>query len=185
MNKRHLFRHLAAILGLLAPAVSFAGDGTIGFSGKIVAKTCTTSTTNVNATANKVFDLNVLREPGSTSEWGRNFTISVRCSGTASYLYLSFEDATTPSNLTQTLTLTPDSTASGMGIELWQNVGTSTAYQYYFTPGKDSRTPRSDLTTFPGAKRINYVFSWRFVRTSGDLKPGDARGKATFTMQYQ
>lgn len=95
---------------------------------------------------------------------------------------VTLTDATTPANNSSTLSITPDSTARGVALQILNNSGTPVAY------GPDSATAGnlnqwSAGTSTAGA--FNVPLTVRYVRTAGALVPGTVRGLATFTMSYQ
>ena len=189
MNQRHLFRHLAAILGLLGTSVSFAGDGTVNFSGVFSQTTCSVTTQNVSASFGKSVNMSAFGAAGTTSDWGPDFTISLDCAGSSSNVRMVFSDTTTPANRSSTLTLTPASSATGIGIQFWQSRSALNSRQYSFGPDSSASNTTNQFQVYQAngnaTQKVDLVFSWRYVRTTAPIKPGSANGKATFTMSYQ
>ncbi|RQH03599.1 fimbrial protein [Paraburkholderia dinghuensis] len=144
--------------------------------------TCTVTTPNISVPMGSV-GANSLASVGSVSA-SQPFNIALNCSGgvTNSYtnVYITLTDAINPANITDTLPLTPSSTASGVGIQVLN--GTQTIHF-----GPDSSVAGNPNQWFAGSAAngaFNIPLTARYVRT-GTMVPGTANGSATFTMSYQ
>jgi type 1 fimbria pilin len=90
-------------------------------------------------------------------------------------------DAVEPSNRSNTLTLTPDSTARGVGVQVLKDNGTPVAF------GPDAAGPGVANQWLIGASPNGLLvlpLSAQYIRT-GNVVPGKIRALATFTMSYQ
>ncbi|SAL44791.1 type-1 fimbrial protein subunit A [Caballeronia arvi] len=95
---------------------------------------------------------------------------------------LTLTDVTTPANRSTTLTLTPSSTAKGVGYQIsFRGVpvayGADTA-----AAGNQNQIFVSSVPTITGP--LSVPMSVSYVRT-GAVVPGSANAKVTFTMSYQ
>jgi type 1 fimbria pilin len=95
---------------------------------------------------------------------------------------VTLTDATTPSNRSSTLTLTADSSASGVGYQIsYANVpvlfGADSA-----AVGNANQISVSSSPTAGGVFTVPLTAS--YIRT-GTVVPGSANARATFTMSYQ
>ena len=110
-------------------------------------------------------------------------TLSLQCDSGVQ-LWASMSDSSDPANTTQTLSLTPDSVAEGVGIQFFAN-GSPTPVT--FGPDSSSKgLPYSffiDNSTGDGSV-IEFPIVAKYIQT-GRLAPGSANGVATVTFSYQ
>jgi type 1 fimbria pilin len=107
-------------------------------------------------------------------------TIQLNCK-TAANVRMVISDATAPANRSSVLTLSQESTASGVGIQLLYN-GNSVFY------GADSSAVVAVNQFTIGNNLLGTVsipLTAQYIRTDSNLRPGTVRGLATFTMFYQ
>lgn len=123
---------------------------------------------------------------GSTSA-ARPFKIDLRCAGgdanTSINARVTLTDATNTGNRSNVLTLSADSQAKGVGIEVL-NGGVVLGY------GPDSNAPGNPNqwhagTIAQGTSTFSIPLEARYVQTEPVVTPGTANGRATFTMSYQ
>ena len=121
---------------------------------------------------------------GSTSD-PKNFVIALQCSGgdagRSTEVYLTLTDQTKLSNRSAVLSLTADSTAQGVGIQ----VKSAAAVISY---GPDSAAADNPNRWRAGAAvngLFNIPMTASYVQTGSAVKGGSANGRATFTMSYQ
>jgi len=123
---------------------------------------------------------------GATAS-ARNFSIGLACSGgltgTAVNAYVTLTDATTPGNRSTTLSLTPDSKASGVGIQILKD---NVALAY----GPDSSALDNPNRWWAGRVKqgesgLVIPLQARYVQTEPRITPGAANANASFTMSYQ
>lgn len=145
----------------------------------VQASGCTIGTPSVQIDMGRV-DVRMLSAVNSTSEL-RNFSINLSCDANIS-LYAVVTDQTDPTNVTDTVSLTPDSTASGIGVQF-----------FYNNTGPLSLGPDSSLNSTISqffiqstsqAEALNLPFQTRYIRT-GDIMPGTADAVASITFSYQ
>ncbi|WP_175207547.1 fimbrial protein [Achromobacter anxifer] len=123
---------------------------------------------------------------GSTSA-ERPFSIDLTCKpgdGKASIdAYVTLTDATNTGNYSNVLTLSPDSQATGVGIEVLSG---TTVLGY----GPDSKAAGNINqwlagTVSAGATSYSIPLKARYVQTEPVVTVGTANARATFTMSYQ
>ncbi|UXL37063.1 fimbrial protein [Pseudomonas fragi] len=120
-----------------------------------------------------------------TFSMSKPFSIDLRCSeGDAEStfsVYTTLTDQTDSGNLTNALTLTNDSTASGVKIQVLNG---STVLGY----GPDSKVignPNQWSAGTTGNGVFIIPLSARYIQTDESIISGSANGRATFTMSYQ
>ena len=146
---------------------------------RITATGCTVNTPEVNVNLN---DVNVRALPalGSTSP-ATTFYIELSCDENIA-LNAVLSDQSDPTNTSTAVSLTADSTASGVGVEfLYNGVGplalgpasasSNALHQFFIQQVMQKGT-------------LSLPFQARYVRT-GDLVPGSANALANITFSYQ
>lgn len=110
-------------------------------------------------------------------------TLSLQCDA-GIQLWASMADSSNPANTTDTLSLTPDSVAQGVGIQFFANNLTTPVK---FGPDSSSKgLPNAffiDNSTGDGSV-IEFPIVAKYIQT-GRLAPGSAKGIATVTFSYQ
>ena len=146
--------------------------------GTIVTSTCSVLSSFVNVSMPKVASSAFQGEIGTVSG-NTPFKLQYLCkSGTQ--LFITLTDNVSPINRTDTLTLTPDSRASGASVQISNGAGpisfgpdsaeVGTVNQWNLGP---SPTGMLDIPLYA-----------RYIRT-GTIVPGTVRALATITMSYQ
>ncbi|WP_196493197.1 fimbrial protein [Burkholderia stagnalis] len=113
------------------------------------------------------------------------FNIELECSGIEAEktldVYTTLTDHTNPGNVSDTLTLAKDSTATGVGIQVLNG---NTVVKY----GPDSSAIGNKNQWKAGAAgngTFTIPLTARYVQTAPKVTPGTANGLATFTMSYK
>lgn len=166
----------------------YDGDyATYSWGGSVVIQptipTCKVSTPSIAVRLRDV-NVNVFSGVGKTSP-NQSFDIVLQCSGgdtgTKTNIYTTLTDQTDPSNVSDTLSLTKDSTASGVGIQVLNG---TTVIKY----GPDS-SAAGNKNQWKAGSTGNGTFTVplaaRYIQTAPAVKAGTANGRATFTMSYQ
>lgn len=91
-------------------------------------------------------------------------------------------DQTTPSNTSSVVTLTGDSTASGVGVQFFYN-GTGPLMMGPDSSGAGT-TNQFAVQTLTSAQTLSLPFQAHYIRT-GELVPGTANALASITFSYQ
>ncbi|MBN3734948.1 fimbrial protein [Burkholderia sp. Tr-20390] len=147
--------------------------------------TCKVATPNVAVPMGAVF-ASSFKSVGTTST-PHAFDIALTCSGgnagTSTNAYVTLTDATAPGNTSTTLSLSNDSTASGIGVQILKN-GSPLGF------GPDSTAVGNTNQWYAGRVAQGQVsltvpLSARYVQTGATVKPGSANARATFTLSYQ
>ncbi len=116
----------------------------------------------------------------------RPFTITLRCSGGASgsvtNAHMTMTDQTNPGNRSEVLSLSPDSSASGIGIRISQGDHTVAFGPDSDIPGVENQW-KAMSSVGNGSHLIPLV--GRYIQTSETVTAGTANGRVTFTMSYQ
>lgn len=153
-------------------------------SGNFNFQSCLVTTTNVliPLTSAAGISTRTFTGMGSASNWTNDVPILLDCTGVLANVYMTVTDATDRTNTSSFLSLTPASSATGVGIEL------SVSGTPKMSFGPDSSTV-GNLNQFRIANatgpsvRIN--LSARYVQRAVRVTSGTANGAATFTMAYQ
>ncbi|WP_321959005.1 fimbrial protein [Burkholderia cenocepacia] len=123
---------------------------------------------------------------GSTSN-ANAFDILLSCSGgnpgTSTNAHVTLTDATDPKNTSTTLSLSKDSNASGIGLQVLRS-GTPLGF------GPDSAAVGNTNQWHAGNVKqgqatLKIPLSARYVQTAPSITPGVANARATFTLSYQ
>lgn len=157
-------------------------------SGGIIIKpgipTCTVTTPGISVPMGSV-SASSFNGIGTLAGTAQNFNIELSCSGgdvgTTTKMYITLTDQTNPANTTDVLSLTPSSTASGVGVQIFNG---TTVVSY----GPDSPAAGNInqwFVTETGNATVNIPLSARYVQTSSLISSGSAEAVATFTMSYQ
>jgi type 1 fimbria pilin len=106
--------------------------------------------------------------------------ISLNCDGPVS-IYVTLTDASNPSNVGNTLSLTTNSSAQGVAYQILYG---STVINYGADSSAVGNKNQVKLGSVSAAGSFPVSLSARYVRT-GAIVPGSANALATFTMSYQ
>jgi len=140
--------------------------------------TCTVANKDISV-AMPVISGSTLPSIGSTAA-ATPFKIELTCNAGAT-LFMTLTDASTPSNTSDKLTATADSTATGVALQIFREDGTTVSY------GPDSSLPGTTNQHLIGATTdgIQLIpFTAKYIR-AGAVTAGSLNGKATFTLSYQ
>ena len=146
----------------------------------VAASGCTVNTKSANVDLGAL-DIRTLSTVGSTSPSG-SFNVTLTCDQNIA-VNAVMTDQTTPSNSSSTVTLTGDSTASGVGVQFFYNGNGP------INMGPDSTaagTPNQFFiqTTTSEKQTLSLPFQAHYIRT-GELVPGTANALASITFSYQ
>ncbi|WP_185730936.1 fimbrial protein [Burkholderia cepacia] len=114
----------------------------------------------------------------------KSFSIVLNCSGgdtgTVTKTYMTLTDVSNKANRTDTLSLTPDSNAKGLGVQVLYN-----SKLVKFGPDSSATGNTNQFSTgSTGNGTLEIPLSARYIRT-GSLSGGKANATASFTMSYQ
>lgn len=145
----------------------------------VTASGCLVATRHASVDLGRV-DTRDLPTEGSTSP-ASAFAISLTCDPGVS-LYAVVSDQSDPGNRSTTLSLTGDSGAQGVGVQIFYNDSGPLAL------GQDSSASGTAnqffITSTSAQEQLNLPFTVRYVRT-GQLVPGTANALAGITFSYQ
>jgi type 1 fimbria pilin len=148
--------------------------------------TCVVKTTDIRVSLGSVAAGTVFKGVGSVSPTVSD-QITLTCSGgfaaSSTNASLTFTDATKPSNVSNTLTLTSASTAKGIGIQVLSG-GIVRSY------GPDSKVAGNTNQWLAGniaqgKSSFTIPLQFRYIQTASSVTAGSANGNMTFTMSYQ
>ncbi|MDF3089555.1 fimbrial protein [Burkholderia semiarida] len=153
------------------------------------APTCSVKTKAINVNMDTVL-ASQLAGVGKTSPEKKVDDIVLTCAGATQIagtmgktdMYITLTDVTNPGNRSSTLSLTRDSTATGVGIQILRGGNTLVSY------GPDSNAPGNQNQWFVGTysnATVSIPLKARYIATDAKVGPGTANGAATFTMSYQ
>jgi len=146
----------------------------------VIASGCTVDTKSASVNLGTV-DIRTLPVVGSTSP-SETFNVTLTCDQNIA-VNAVMTDQTTPANQSSVVTLTGDSTASGVGVQFFYN-GTGP-----LSMGPDS-TNDGTLNQFfiqktaSAGQILSLPFQVQYIRT-GELIPGTANALASMTFSYQ
>ncbi|MBY4769222.1 fimbrial protein [Burkholderia ambifaria] len=153
------------------------------------APTCNVKTKAINVNLDTVL-ASQLAGVGTTSAEKKVDDIMLTCTGATQIagvmgktdMYITLTDVTNPGNRSSTLSLTRDSTATGVGVQILRGDNTLVSY------GPDSREPGNANQWFVGTysnATVSIPLKARYIATDATVGPGTANAAATFTMSYQ
>lgn len=108
-----------------------------------------------------------------------NFSIDLSCQPGAN-VFVTLTDATNPGNTTNNLTLTGDSTASGVNLRVLDSNGSPVS----FGPDSAASGTTNQWLVGPSASTTSIPLTAQYVST-GNVSPGTVKGLMTFTLSYQ
>ncbi|NXZ83993.1 fimbrial protein [Haemophilus influenzae] len=160
-----------------------------GFSLRVEAKTCQLDTPNDLIVVMPTIANQHIPKQGN-ERYGGKFQIRLTCP-TASddnnkkiAAYMTLTDQTDPSNRSDILSLTPQSTAQGVGIKLYKN-NDSNALKY----GPDSPLKGTEnqwkFSSRDGEEKPTVEFKAFYVNKDGNITGGTVNAVATYTFSYQ
>jgi type 1 fimbria pilin len=165
-----------------------AGTGYIYFGGTTVTVTgngcLVTTPMNQSVTLPNVAQGEFTGVGSTPSERSPVVNVSVKCDAGVA-VYATMTDATTAGNLTNILSLTPSSTAQGVGIQVFHD-GQSTPVTF----GPPSGTPDGNPAQWfvgsnPGTATYTIPFTASYIQTENSVSAGSVTGRATVTFTYQ
>ncbi|WP_248749740.1 fimbrial protein [Pseudomonas sp. MWU15-20650] len=158
----------------------------INFSGAVIARplkpTCTVSTPSISMPLGAVASRD-FKGPGSHAG-SVTQSITLNCSGASGGtldVWITLTDQTSPANRSHWLSLTRDSTARGVALQL---LAGSQLVSY----GPDSSAignPNQWQVGSTGNGTVKIPLSARYVQTEKTITPGTANGLASFTLSYR
>ncbi len=123
---------------------------------------------------------------GSTSS-ARPFSIDLKCSGgdagMSAEAHVTLTDATNTGNRSNVLTLSSDSQARGIGIEILKGATVLGYGPDSNAVGNVNQWHAGSVST--GTATFSIPLAARYVQTEPVVTVGSANGRATFTMSYQ
>jgi type 1 fimbria pilin len=170
---------------LLVPNVGYAnfnqGPSAVKLDFTISTITPSCSVTSVPSVTLPVVPKSAFKNGDGSLGPGTTFKLTLNCEATAQPS-ISFSDNTLPTNNTDRLTLTGDSTAAGVKLQLTYNGNPVSFVPNAFSPGSNtviSPTPSSTPAT------TNVPFGVRYIQDGSSITPGLVKGIATFTATYK
>ncbi|MGX7003872.1 fimbrial protein [Caballeronia sp. KNU42] len=162
------------IVGLWGKSPLYTGVAT----GTLSTATCSVQTDALAVALPNITNRALSSGIGATA--GRQtFNLSFACASGAQ-VSIVITDAVTPSNRSNVLTLAPDSTAKGVGVQILKDKEVLVSF------GPDAAGPGVTNQWLIGVSpngTLLLPLSAQYIRT-GDVTPGSLRALATFTMSY-
>lgn len=145
---------------------------------------CKVTSGATNAVALPSLVLNSLKSVGAVSNASASFSITVNCDPNVG-LHATLTDASNPANTSNTLTLSGNSTATGVGIQMFRP-GETTALGL----GPDSSAKGNTNQWYVGSTSasggtLNVPIVAKYVKTLPVIKPGSVSARSTITFSYQ
>ncbi|KWE93984.1 hypothetical protein WT54_03775 [Burkholderia territorii] len=122
---------------------------------------------------------------GSVSpQAAQSFSVKLNCDENVR-VHATMTDANDPANVSDVLTLSPESTASGVGIRILRNNGTVPV-----SFGPDSSNPGNTnqwyITTTPSTGgSVTVPFVAKYVKSGQQVSTGTVKARSTITFSYQ
>jgi type 1 fimbria pilin len=143
----------------------------------ITVATCSVMTNPVNVML-PTLSANTLNAAGTTGG-ATDFQIQLQC-GAGANVHVTLTDATNPGNTTSQLTLTSDSGASGVRLQILKSDGSAVTF------GPDSAAAGNPGQWLAGSADSTSAIplTAQYIST-GAVTPGTVKASATFTLSYQ
>lgn len=122
--------------------------------------------------------------------YGGKFKISLHCpnatddNGKRLVAFMTLTDQSDPSNVTDILSLSPESTATGVGIRLYKEQET-TPLKYGAASSQKGNQNQWQFSKRAGEERPTVNFRAYYVNKTGNLSPGTVKAIAIYTLSYQ
>ncbi len=142
-----------------------------------IPRSCSVTTSDTSVYLDKVWT-SQLKSPGLTVG-DKAFTVGLRCSA-GTNVYVTLTDLTDPGNTGNQLTLTSDSTASGVKLRLLKSNGDPVS----FGPDSSAFGNRNQWFLGTSATTTGIPLTAQYIST-GPVKAGVVKGRASFTLSYQ
>lgn len=142
-----------------------------------IPRSCSVTTGDTSVYLNKVWT-SQLKSPGITAG-DKAFTVGLRCSA-GTNVYVTLTDLTDPGNTGNQLTLTSDSTAAGVKLRLLKSNGDPVS----FGPDSSAFGNRNQWFLGTSATTTGIPLTAQYIST-GPVKAGVVKGRASFTLSYQ
>lgn len=157
----------------------------ISLSATVAARVC-----NVTSGLDAVVDMPAVTASsfggvGSVSpQAAQPFSVKLDCEENVR-VHATMTDANNPANVSNVLSLSPESTASGVGIRILRNNGTVPVRF-----GPDSSNPGNTnqwyITTTPSTGgRVTVPFVAKYVKSGKQVSTGSVKARSTITFSYQ
>jgi hypothetical protein len=144
----------------------------------MTSNTCSVTTPSLDFALPKGLSKDLVA-PGATSG-DTTVSLGLNCAAGVK-VAVTLSDVVSPQNRSTTLSLAPESSAAGIGLQILHGT-TPVAF------GADSAVAGNTNQWTAGTASggvMQIPLTARYVRTTGTLIPGSVHGKATFTMSYQ
>lgn len=169
------FIALSIMTGLFAASAVNAADGTINFTGNITDAACTVDSTSASQTVNLGTVASTAFTAAGVTAAPTSFTIKLtNCPSTVTAAAVKFDGTSNTTN-TQILKLSTDSTATGVGVAIYEKDG-STLVPMHTASAK--QTLDSSLTT------NSLAFVAKYMSTAASVTAGTANATTDFTIAY-
>jgi major type 1 subunit fimbrin (pilin) len=166
---------LTAVLATLLTPMAHAVDGTIDFTGTILATACTVDAGSANQTVDLgTIGTDAFSAPGDTASIGRIAIVVDNCDAAVTRIATRFDGPLDVVN-SNLLALTTGG-ASGVAIGIYEQDGSTLINMGEGSVGKAA--PTSGPTT------LDYVAKYVSTGPSADITAGVANAAATFTLVY-
>ncbi|MHA7680306.1 fimbrial protein [Cupriavidus sp. PET2-C1] len=158
----------------------FIGSGTLN----VATSGCKVTSGATNAVVLPTLLSHSLKAVGAVSDASASFSIAVKCDANVR-LYATVTDASAPANTSNTLTLAGNSTAAGVGIQMFRSGETKP-----LALGPDSSAKGNTNQWYVGRSSasgdtFNIPMDAKYVKTEPTIKPGSVSARSTITFSYQ
>ncbi|WP_431224308.1 fimbrial protein [Serratia sp. L9] len=145
--------------------------------------TCDLGGVNIEVDLQNV-ESSALKNSGDISG-GKEFSISLGNCGKNAKPYITFTDGNNKANRTTTLGLAASSTATGVGVVIEKSGGGLVQFGAQNTSVSASNAGQFLVgTSAADGSSIPLKMTARYIRTEGDIKPGEVKSDAIFTIAY-
>ncbi|MBB1631111.1 hypothetical protein A9975_09540 [Cupriavidus sp. UME77] len=125
-----------------------------------------------------------LKSVGAVSDASASFSIGVNCDGNVG-LYATLTDASDPTNTSNTLKLSGNSTATGVGIQMFRSGETTALGLGPDSSAKGNTNQWNVGSSSASGGNLNIPLTAKYVKTDPSIKPGTVSARSTITFSYQ
>lgn len=124
-----------------------------------------------------------LKAVGDVSDASKNLSVSVACRGKVS-VHVTMTDINQPANTGNTLSLSPTSGASGVGVQLFRQ-GNATPIRFGPDSAAKGNTNQWFVDEVNDGGTVTIPLVAKYVKTAPTITPGTVDARASFTFSYQ
>ncbi|MGS0895689.1 fimbrial protein [Burkholderia stagnalis] len=178
------FRQIAELVQVRAGGETPSGIYFSPFKLNVTATGCSLTSSTQNDLSLPQLVATGLTSIGDVSSASGTTSLRVNCKQATS-IYVTLTDIVSPGNTGNVLSLAPESTATGVGIQLFKASSSSTPLGFGPDSSIKGNTNQWLAGTLLGSGNLNIPIVAKYVKTAPKITPGEVKARASFTFSYQ